>query len=344
MASIAIFRSRSRPRGRCTIGGNLSTNAGGVHVIAYGSARDLTLGVEVVLADGRIVSGLSKLRKDNTGYDLSHLFIGAEGTLGVITAATLKLFPRPRGRATAFVGLADLPAALELLALAKSSSAGALQAFELIPRIALDFVLRHASHVRDPLAAAHPWYALLEFASFEADPNDAATGFLARAIDAGAAIDATLAASIAQRDAFWRLRELISEMQKHEGGSIKHDVSVPVDRTPAFIDEASRLVAALVPGARPVPFGHLGDGNIHFNVSQPVGADKQAFLARWDEVNDVVYGVVRKHQGSISAEHGIGRLKRELLRQTKDPVSLDVMRAIKAALDPKGILNPGKLL
>ncbi len=330
--------------GSCTIGGNLSTNAGGVHVIAYGSARDLTLGVEVVLADGRILSGLSKLRKDNTGYDLSRLFIGAEGTLGVITAATLKLFPRPRARATAFVALANLRQALDLLALAKSGSVGQLQAFEIVPRIALDLVLAHATNVRDPFPVAHPWYALIEFASFSDGALDSAADFLAQAVDSGAALDAVLATSLDQRTAFWRLREFISDAQKREGGSIKHDVSVPIASVPAFIEEAGQRVEALIPGARPVPFGHMGDGNIHYNVSQPPNADKQGFLARWSDVNEVVHEVVRKYQGSISAEHGIGQLKRDLLRETKDPVSLDAMRAIKNALDPKGILNPGKLL
>jgi FAD/FMN-containing dehydrogenase len=330
--------------GSCTIGGNLSTNAGGVHVVAYGSARDLTLGVEAVLADGRIVSGLSKLRKDNTGYDLSHLFVGAEGTLGVITAATLKLFARPRARATAFVALADLGKAFDLFALAKADAGAALQAFEIIPRVALDLVLRHASSVRDPLSNMHPWYALIEFASFKDEPLDGAAELLAKAIQSDIARDAVLAASLQQRAVFWRLREFIPEAQTREGGSIKHDISVPLACVPAFVEEASRLVETLIPGARPVPFGHMGDGNIHFNVTQPVGADKQSFLARWGEVSEIVHRLVKKYQGSISAEHGIGQLKRDLLRTTKDPVSLDVMRTIKNALDPKGILNPGKLL
>ena len=331
--------------GSCTIGGNLSTNAGGVHVIAYGSARDLTLGVEAVMADGRVMSGLSKLRKDNTGYDLSRLFIGAEGTLGVITAATLKLFPRPRNRSTAFVGLDSPRHALDLLDLAKSRMGSALQAFELIPRIGLEFVLRHANGIRDPLSNAHPWYVLLELASFDEHAlEDTATDFLSQAIHAGLAADATLAASLEQRAALWRLRELLPQVQKHVGGSIKHDLSVPLAQVPAFIEEAGRLVEARIPGARPVPFGHLGDGNIHYNISQPVGSDKQAFLARWSEVNELVHRIVEKYQGSISAEHGIGKLKRDLLRQVKDPVSLDLMRSIKNTMDPKGILNPGKVL
>ncbi len=330
--------------GSCTIGGVLATNAGGVHVIAYGSARDLALGVEVALADGRIVSGLSKLRKDNTGYDLSRLFIGSEGTLGVITAATLKLFPRLRGRVTAFVALADPAAALELLTFVKGEAGSAVQAFELLPRIALDFVARHCA-ARDPFATPHPWYALVECAyAREEGSEEEVLDILQRASAAGLIDDATVAASLAQRNALWRLRELVPEAQKHEGGSIKHDVSVPLPHVAAFIAEAGAAVEKLIPGVRPVPFGHMGDGNIHYNLSQPIGADKAAFLARWREANDVVHGIVARYGGSISAEHGIGQLKRDLLAQVKDAAALSVMRAIKASLDPRGVLNPGKLL
>jgi FAD/FMN-containing dehydrogenase len=331
--------------GSCTIGGNLATNAGGVHVIAYGSARDLALGVEVALADGRILSSLSKLRKDNTGYDLAHLFIGSEGTLGVITAATLKLFPLPRSRATALVGLADPRAALALLALAKASAGPTLVAFELLPRIGLDFVLRHQHGVRDPLGSPHPWYALVELASpAEGCLDEALTDLLAEAVERDIAADAAIAATLEQRAGLWKLRELMPEAQKPEGVSIKHDISVPIESVPDFLAEASAQVVALVPGARPVPFGHMGDGNIHYNVSQPVGADRDAFLARREEVNDCVHALVAKFRGSISAEHGVGRLKRDLLRKVKDPVALELMRSIKAALDPNGVLNPGKLL
>ena len=331
--------------GSCTIGGNLATNAGGVHVIAYGSARDLALGVEAVLADGRVLSGLSKLRKDNTGYDLTRLMIGSEGTLGVITAATLKLFPRPRARVTAFVGLANPGRALELLNFCKSRMGGALQAFELLPRIGVELVLNHADVARDPFPDVFPWYALVECAAMEEDGfRDAVIDMLGRATATLLVGGAAVADSLAHAADFWRLRELLSEAQKREGGSIKHDVSVAPKDVPAFIEEASRLVTARVPGARPVAFGHMGDGNIHFNISQPVGADRAAFLALWDEVGDIVHGVVEKFGGSISAEHGIGQLKRELLRRVKDPTALEAMRAIKAALDPKGILNPGKLL
>jgi FAD/FMN-containing dehydrogenase len=331
--------------GSCTIGGNLATNAGGVHVIAYGSTRDLALGVEAVLADGRVLSGLSKLRKDNTGYDLTRLMIGSEGTLGVITAATLKLFPRPRARVTTFVGLADPGRALELLNFCKLRMGGALKAFELLPRIGMELVLKHDDVARDPFPQGFPWYALVEFAAMEEDGfRDAVIDMLSRATAKLLVGGAVVADSLAHAADFWRLRELLSEVQKREGGSIKHDVSVAPKDVPAFIDKASRLVTARVPGARPVAFGHMGDGNIHFNISQPVGADRAAFLARWDEIGDIVHGVVAKFGGSISAEHGIGQLKRELLRRVKDPTALEAMRAIKAALDPKGILNPGKLL
>jgi FAD/FMN-containing dehydrogenase len=333
--------------GSCTIGGNLATNAGGVHVIAYGSARDLVLGVEAVLADGRILSSLSKLRKDNTGYDLTRLMIGSEGTLGVITAATLKLFARPRARVTVFVGLDGADAALGLLIFLKTQMGAALQAFELLPRIGVDFALRHAAGARDPFPHHHfPWYVLAEFA---ATREEGFEDLVAETLGRGACRPrlfgaVAIAASLSQSADLWRLRELLPEAQKHEGGSIKHDVSVSPKDVPAFIEEASRLVTARIPGARPVPFGHMGDGNIHFNISQPVGADRAAFLARWDEVGDIVHGVVARFGGSISAEHGIGQLKRNLLRRVKDPTALQAMRAIKACLDPKGILNPGKLL
>ncbi|MGD9659566.1 MAG: FAD-binding oxidoreductase [Methylocystis sp.] len=331
--------------GSCTIGGNLSTNAGGVHVIAYGSMRDLALGVEVALADGRLLSTLGALRKDNTGYDLTRLFIGSEGTLGVITAATLKLFPRPRSRAVAFLGLRDPAQALKLLNFVKGRAGPTLHAFEIASRRGLELVLRHIPGTRDPLAQPHDWYALIEIAAFsEGEAERVAADILAAALDAGLAQDATLAQSLDQAGALWKLRESMSEAQKREGGSIKHDVAVPVNEVPHFIEEAGRRLRAAFPEARPVPFGHMGDGNIHYNISQPVGGDKAAFLACWGEVNAIVHGVVRELCGSISAEHGIGRLKRDLLRETKDPAALDAMRAIKSALDPNGILNPGVLL
>lgn len=331
--------------GSATIGGALSTNAGGVHVLAYGSAGDLAIGVEAVLADGRILSGLSKLRKDNTGYQLSRLFVGAEGTLGIVTAATVKLFPRPRARATAFVALVNPQRALELLRLAKGQLGPALEAFELIPRIGLDLVLRHGAGVREPFSGRHAWHVLMEAAAFDETPvHDMMTALLARALEAGLANDATLAASLEQRQILWRIRELLPEAQKREGGSIKHDVSVPLHDIPGFLKEADKVVEECIPGARPVPFGHMGDGNIHYNVSQPLDGDKDAFLSRWSELNERVHAVVLKYEGSISAEHGIGQLKRDLLAHLKDPVSLEVMRALKKTLDPRGVMNPGKVL
>lgn len=331
--------------GSCTIGGNLATNAGGVHVLAYGAARDLVLGIEVALADGRILSTLGKLRKDNTGYNLTQLFVGSEGTLGVITAAALKLFPRPRSRAVAFLGLDDPAKALALLNFMKDHAGPALQAFELVPRIGLGMVLRHMPAARDPLSAPHPWYALVELAGFaEGEAERVAVTSFAQAMEAGLARDATIAHSLEQAQSLWRLRESLSEAQKREGGSIKHDISVPIERIPAFIAEVGARIAAGFPDARPVPFGHMGDGNLHYNVSQPIGADKAAFLARWDEMNEIVHGLVHEYGGSISAEHGVGQLKRQLLARVKDPVALDVMRALKKTLDPRGVLNPGKLL
>jgi FAD/FMN-containing dehydrogenase len=340
-----LFPLSLASEGSCTIGGNLSTNAGGTAVLAYGNSRDLCLGLEVVLADGRIWNGLRTLRKDNTGYDLKNLFIGAEGTLGVITAASLKLFPKPRARATAFLAVASPDQALSLLHLARAEAGQQLTTFEIMPRFGIEVVLRHAPGTRDPLAAPSPWYVLMELSSPGADGLDATVErLLEAALDQGVISDAVLAASESQRQDLWRLREAMSEVQRFEGGSIKHDVSVPVAAVPDFLAEAIALVIKMIPGCRPLPFGHLGDGNIHFNITQPKGADKAAFLARWDEINAAVHAVVANFQGSISAEHGIGRLKRHLLPGVKDPVELALMRAIKATLDPTGILNPGAVL
>jgi FAD/FMN-containing dehydrogenase len=340
-----LFPLSLASEGSCTIGGNLSTNAGGTAVLAYGNARDLCLGLEAVLADGRIWRGLGSLRKDNTGYDLKNLFIGAEGTLGVITAASLKLFPKPQARATAFASLPSPEAALALFRLARAEVGGQLTTFEIMPRFGVDVVLRHAADARAPLAEPSPWSVLMELSTPSADGlAGVMEALLEKALEAGLVTDAAIAASGAQRKALWRIREAMSEVQGLEGGSIKHDVSVPVSRVPELLARGAALIERLVPGARPLPFGHLGDGNIHFNVSQPVGADKAAFLARWDEVNAAVHGLVSELGGSISAEHGIGRLKRHLLPGVKDPVALELMRAIKATLDPKGILNPGAVL
>jgi FAD/FMN-containing dehydrogenase len=330
--------------GSCTIGGNLSTNAGGTAALAYGVAREMALGLEVVLADGRILNGLSKLKKDNTGYDLRNLFIGAEGTLGIITAATLKLFPKPRTMESAFVGLKSPADALKLLAISRNEAAGSLTSFELLADIAVDFSVRHGIGVRHPLAGRHPWYVLMELSSSRDDARDTLEAILARGMEDGIVGDAVIAANLSQRGGFWKLRDEMSSAQKPEGGSIKHDVSVPVAAVPDFIAEANAAVIKLIPGSRPVPFGHLGDGNIHYNVSQPVGADSADFLARWHDVNAVVFAIVLRMGGSISAEHGIGVLKRDELPEVKDKVAIELMRGIKAMLDPLGIMNPGKVL
>ncbi len=332
--------------GSCRIGGNLATNAGGTAVLAYGNMRQLCLGLEVVLPTGEIWDGLRRLKKDNSGYDLRDLFIGAEGTLGVITGAVLKMVPRPRGRQVAYVGLASPDAALALFEKASQRCGSALTGFELMPRIGIEFTTKHIPGVRDPLASIHPWYALVDIST--SDSAEAADAMmhelLAEAHEAGLVSDAAIASSIAQQDAFWHLRESMSEAQRPEGGSIKHDVSVPISRIPAFLAEADAAVHALMPDARICAFGHLGDGNIHYNISQPVGADKAAFIARWREVNAVVHAVVHKHTGSISAEHGVGQLKRDELAASRPAIETELMRRIKQAFDPAGIMNPGKVI
>jgi FAD/FMN-containing dehydrogenase len=330
--------------GSCTIGGNLSTNAGGTTALAYGVAREMALGLEVVLPDGRIMNLLSKLKKDNTGYDLRNLFIGAEGTLGIITAATLKMFPKPRAIETAYVGLKSPAQALKLLSLSQNEAAGTLTSFELLSSTAVDFSIRHGIDVRDPLADKHPWYVLMELSSPRDDARAALEAILAKALEDGIVDDAVIAANLSQRQAFWKLRDEMSAAQKPEGGSIKHDISVPVAAVPDFIEQADAAVTKLIPGSRPVPFGHLGDGNLHYNVSQPIGANAADFLDRWHEVNAVVFDIVLKMGGSISAEHGIGVLKRDELPDVKDKVAIALMRQIKAMLDPLGIMNPGKVL
>jgi FAD/FMN-containing dehydrogenase len=330
--------------GSCTIGGNLSTNAGGTAALAYGVAREMALGVEVVLADGRVLNALSKLKKDNTGYDLRNLFIGAEGTLGIITAATLKLFPKPRAVETAYVGLKSPAEALKLLEISQNEAGSSLTSFELLADIAVDFSIRHGIDVRDPLTTKHPWYVLMELSSVRDDARAALESILTQAMEQGIVDDAMISANLSQRQALWKLRDEMSAAQKPEGGSIKHDISVPVAAVPAFIEEANAAVVKLIPGARPVPFGHLGDGNIHYNVSQPVGGNTADFMARWHDVNKVVFDIVLRMGGSISAEHGIGVLKRDELPDVKDKVAIELMRSFKALLDPNGIMNPGKVL
>ena len=332
-------------QGTCQIGGNLATNAGGINVLAYGNTRDLCLGLEVVLASGEVWNGLKSLRKDNTGYDLKHLFIGCEGTLGIITAASMKLLPAPLDLATIFASVASPREALELLSLVRRMSGTAVVAFEIMPRTGVEMSMKHAG-CRDPLETPSDWYVLFELAGFdtEGNMNSKATSILEVAFEEGLVSDATLAASTQAAQDLWRIREAMSEVQRLEGGSIKHDIAVPVSKVPAFLDDAIALVEDMLPGCRPVPFGHLGDGNIHFNISQPVDADKQAFLANWAAVNARVHALVRDYGGSISAEHGIGSLKRDELAATKQSVEINMMRGIKQLLDPDGILNPGKVL
>ena len=326
--------------GSCRIGGNLSTNAGGVSVLAYGNARDLCLGLEVVLADGRIWNGLKRLRKDNTGYDLRNIFIGAEGTLGIITAAVLKLYPKPKAYETAFIAVADPQGAVDLLSLTKEMSGNRVVAFEIIADLALQFTIRHMG-TRNPLAQSSPWYVLAELAG--PLPGGMAA-LLEAAMDKGLVSDAAIAQSEAQRAELWALRELISEAQKSEGGSIKHDIAVPVSIVPQFLKDADAAVSAMMPGARFVSFGHLGDGNIHYIVSQPLGMDKAAFLGTWNDMNDVVFEVVMQLGGSISAEHGIGRLKAHRMAHIKSAVEYEMMRSLKRLYDPNNILNPGRVL
>jgi FAD/FMN-containing dehydrogenase len=332
-------------QGTAQVGGNLSTNAGGINVMAYGNTRDLCLGLEVVLPSGEVWNGLKTLRKDNTGYDLKHLFIGAEGTLGIITAAAMKLAPKPVDRATVFASVNSPDDALGLLSLVRRMSGQAIVAFEIMPRSGIDMVIAHAG-CRDPLDAPSDWYVLFELAGFAGAPEmeELAATILAVALEEGLVTDATIAASGQQAADLCRLREMMSEVQRLEGGSIKHDISVPVSRVPAFLEAATSKVRHMIPGCRPVPFGHIGDGNIHFNISQPAGADRQAFLAHWEEVAAAVHAIVREMGGSISAEHGIGTLKRDELAATKQPVELAMMRSIKQLLDPNGIMNPGKVL
>ena len=340
-----LFPLSLASEGTCTIGGNLGTNAGGTAVLAYGNARDLVLGLEVVLADGRILNGLGKLRKDNTGYDLKHLFIGSEGTLGIITAAVLKLFPKPNSLVTVFCGLVSPKHALDLLELAKRSAGQAVTTFELLPRLAMDMVVDHLAGCRDPLATRCDWYVLMELSS-ASDPylEDRAQSLLEEALDKQIILDAAMANSLDQRNDFWRLRETLPEAQAFKGGSIKHDVSVPVSCVPELIALVDAEVIAAMPGIRPMPFGHLGDGNLHYNLTQPVGMDKQAYMDQREVMHAIVYKHVLAMGGSVSAEHGIGRLKKHLLQQVKDPVALELMHSLKQMLDPHNILNPGRVL
>ena len=341
-----LFPLSLASEGSCEVGGFVSTNAGGVQVLRYGNTRELVLGLEVVLPDGRVWDGLRALRKDNTGYDLKQLFIGAEGTLGVVTAATLKLFPRPRDTVTAWLALTDPAAAVSLLGRLRAGVGDRVTAFELVSRPSLDLVLQHIPGTRDPLAAVHPWYALVELSDTRVGSglDELLESELAHAIADGALPDAIVATSQTQANALWNLRENISEAQKREGVSIKHDISVPVSAIPAFLGGAGERLAAAYPGVRIVCFGHLGDGNLHYNLSRPQHDENDAFIGRSDDVNRIVYELVHASGGSISAEHGIGQLKRDILPLYKPALELDLMRRVKRAFDPAGLMNPGKVL
>ncbi len=330
--------------GTATVGGVISTNAGGTAVLRYGMMRDLVLGLEAVMPDGQVFNGLKRLRKDNTGYDLKQLLIGAEGTLGVVTAATLKLFPIMRSRATAVVGLSDPHAAIQLLARAKAETGGGVEAFELMKRVGVEFAIRHIPGVREPLDSIQPWYVLIELTSGE---SGAAEAGMERILTAAFEEDLITDAAIAQNDTqvrdFWKLREEQSAAQRPEGGGWKHDVSVPVSRIADFLDEATAAVERFEPGARVSAFGHVGDGNMHYDILCPPGADLQAFLGRWEAGSQVVHDIVAAYDGSISAEHGLGRLKTEEARRYKSPLEIATMQAIRVAIDPKRIMNPAVL-
>jgi FAD/FMN-containing dehydrogenase len=332
--------------GTCQIGGNLSSNAGGTAVVAYGNTRELCMGLEVVLPTGEIWHGLRRLKKDNTGYDLRDLFIGAEGTLGIITGAVLKLFPQPIGREVMYVGLDSPDAALELFNIARNMCGPSLTGFELMPRFGVEITIKNIDGCRDPLDTPHNWYALIEISSGQSEEaaRQMIEGLFEKAFDTGIANDAVLAESESQRKAFWHMRESMSEAQRPEGGSIKHDISVPIAKVPEFLRQASIAVNEYMPNVRICAFGHLGDGNIHYNISQPVDADKQEFLSHWHSLNTVVHAIVLEMNGSISAEHGIGQLKRDELASIREPIEIELMQRIKRSFDPQGIMNPNKLL
>ena len=330
--------------GTCTIGGNLSTNAGGTAALAYGIARSHVLGIEVVLADGRIMHDLNKLKKRQYRLRSEKPVHRRRGHARRDHRGGAGLVPRPRSIKTAFVGFRRR-SGLALLNIASDNAGGGVTDYELMPREELEIVSRYTAGCRDPLAAPHPWYVLIELSSqAQSGLRDVLEDILAKGVERGLVSDAAIAESLEQTKAFWRVRENFGEAQRYAGGSIKHDISVPVAAVPAFLKDAAAAVERAVPGARPLPFGHLGDGNIHYNVNQPPGADKAEYLTHWDAMNAAVYEVVKAYGGSISAEHGIGVIKRHQLPAVKDPVALELMRSLKSLLDPKGILNPGKVL
>ncbi|MDP4823724.1 MAG: FAD-binding oxidoreductase [Aestuariivirgaceae bacterium] len=336
-AADRLFPLSLASEGSCSIGGNIATNAGGTAVIAYGNMRDLVLGLEVVLASGEIWNGIKALRKDNAGYDLKQMFIGSEGTLGIITAASLRLFPAPRGRAVALAGLNSPAEAIALYAQAREKAGLSLTALELIPRFGMDMMVKHMGK-GDPIAKAFPWYVLVELSG-----ADSFISHVERMLEI-LPENAAIAQSERQANELWSLREGLSEAQKFEGASIKHDVSVPISSLSDFIAETLAELAQKFPGCRPLPFGHAGDGNLHFNISQPEGENSADFRAKTPEINALVHGFALKFGGSIAAEHGIGRMKRELLAEVKSPVEMEMMRGLKRMLDPANILNPGKVV
>ncbi len=339
-----LFPLSLAAEGSCQLGGNISTNAGGINVLRFGTMRDLVLGLEVVLPDGRVLEVLRSLRKDNTGYDLKQLFIGAEGTLGFITAASCKLFPRAASRATALLAFDDPAAAIILHSIARRQLGDDLVAFELISRPAMELVTQFMPGTRNPMDEAWPWYLLLEINASDDQAQAKLGQFLEQQLEEGKLRDGVLAQSERQSESLWRLRHNISEAQKLAGAGIKHDIAVPVSKVATFIERASAVSEKLVPGVRVVAFGHLGDGNIHFNLNQPVDMDRKVFLEQWERVSEHVHAIVDELDGSFSAEHGIGLLKRADLVRYRGGVELDLMRQLKATLDPRGIMNPGKLL
>ncbi len=341
-----LFPLSLASEGSCQIGGNLSSNAGGTAVLRYGNTRELTLGLEVVLPSGEIWHGLRGLRKDNTGYDLKQLFVGAEGTLGIITAAVLKLFPRPAGTATAIVALTTPRQALQLLGKLQSRCGERLTGFELFSEMCLALVLKHYAACRRPLGGTSPYYVLIELSDSQSMSavTDMLEAALGDAMNDSLITDAVIASSMTQSREFWTLRENISEAQAQEGPNIKHDVALPISAVADFVEQTDAALGAAFPGVRMVNFGHLGDGNLHYNVSPPVGTDVRGFLESQAAVNRMVYDAVARFNGSISAEHGLGQLKRDIINDYKAAVELDLMRSVKRALDPLGIMNPGKVI
>ena len=340
-----LFPLSLASEGSCTIGGNISTNAGGINVLRYGMARDLVLGIEVVLANGEIWNNLISLRKDNRGYDLKQLFIGSEGTLGIITSAVLKLFPATRNIETALFAIPNTDAAIELLGLARNASADLLTAYELVSRVGMEMVIKHIPGAKEPIKEKYKWYILIEFSSSSKNNlRQQIEDLFELALNKNIVLDGVIAESTQQRKELWTLRDGLNEAQKPEGGSIKHDISVPINNVSKFIYSASKCVEEFIPNSRVVAFGHIGDGNIHFNISQPLKQDKKEFLNKWTDVNKLVFDIVKNLDGSFSAEHGIGKLKREELQNYNPTIEINLMKSIKSSFDPNNILNPGKVL